>query len=554
MTTDAEGFDANAVAVRRAKILRPIIKLEQSGQNIGPSILAAASELGVSRSSAWSFYRLLKINDGRASALIPKFRGPKSGSRRLRREVEGIIDRTLRQFYLVREPPSFLRIVEEIRTECAAKGYKRPARRTIKARLDAMDEREVLRKRKGAKVARQKFETRAGRLDVRAPLEVVQIDHTLADIILVDHIERKPLARPWLTLAIDIATRVVLGVYVSFDAPSVLSLGLCLDHCVRPKLMRIPDTLEELYWPTAGIPQAVHVDNGRDFRSEAFQSACDEWGISIDYRPPGQTHYGGHIERLIGTTMGAVHVLPGTTLSSPKEKGEYDSTSKASMTLEEFEAWLHLEICRYHNSFHSGIGRSPIAAWADLGGDDAGRQVVDKDAFRISFLPSEHRQLGQTGIKLFSIGYWSDAFGPLIGRGAGKVKVKYDPRDMSNIWVLTKDGRAIAARYKDLSRPRISLWESRRARTLFHERQGGAISEAVLFQIIQEQRRIAQAARQQTLSIRLENERQNRTPKEARKRDPSREMFAIDTSNPNLPTYPIDDVDGLRRKNRPNKK
>ncbi|MEP4962367.1 MAG: hypothetical protein ABJU19_24160 [Roseobacter sp.] len=45
-------------------------------------------------------------------------------------------------------------------------------------------------------------------------------------------------------------------------------------------------------------------------------------------------HYGGHIERLIGTTMGAVHVLPGTTQSSPKDKGEYDSTGKAVMTLE----------------------------------------------------------------------------------------------------------------------------------------------------------------------------------------------------------------------------
>ncbi|WP_281241897.1 hypothetical protein [Celeribacter baekdonensis] len=37
------------------------------------------------------------------------------------------------------------------------------------------------------------------------PLEVVQIDHTLADIILVDQVERKPLARPWVTLAIDVA-------------------------------------------------------------------------------------------------------------------------------------------------------------------------------------------------------------------------------------------------------------------------------------------------------------------------------------------------------------
>ncbi|WP_136661238.1 DDE-type integrase/transposase/recombinase [Nitratireductor sp. XY-223] len=108
------------------------------------------------------------------------------------------------------------------------------------------------------------------------PLEVIQIDHTFADIILVDQVERKPLARPWLTLAIDVVTRVVLGAYVSFDAPSVLSIGLCLDHCVRPKSIRMPESLEELYWPSAGIPHAIHVDNGRDFRSHTFQAACAE--------------------------------------------------------------------------------------------------------------------------------------------------------------------------------------------------------------------------------------------------------------------------------------
>lgn len=548
LAKETENSEDRALAIARADILRPILELDRVGKDVGPLLLAAAEEMGVSRSSVWKFYRRLKQNDGRSSALLPKRRGPKRGSRRLGREVEAIIERVLRQHFLVLEPPSFLRIVGEIQSECAARGFRRPTRRTIKARLDAMDQREVLRKRKGAKAAKQVFEARAGRLEVERPLEVVQIDHTLADIILVDQVERKPLARPWLTLAIDVATRVVLGAYVTFDAPSVLSICLCLDHCVRPKSIRTPGSLEQLYWPTAGIPQAIHVDNGRDFRSDAFRSACAEWGIAIKYRPPGRVHFGGHIERLIGTTMGAVHVLPGTTQSAPKDKGEYDSAAKASMTLAEFEEWLQLEICRYHNTRHSGLRRTPLAAWADLGGDGAGRQVVDTDAFRIGFLPSERRQLGRTGINLFSIGYWSDAFAPMVGRGARKVTVKYDPRDMSRIWVVTDDGRAIAARYKDLSRPKVSLWESRRASAIFHERHGGRISEAILFGIIEEQRRIAYAARQRTLAARLDDERKARLPNDKPKRDPSREMFAIDTSNPNLPTYPIDDFDGPRRK------
>jgi putative transposase len=43
------------------------------------------------------------------------------------------------------------------------------------------------------------------------PLEVVQIDHTLVDVVVVDELERLPLGRPWLTLAIDVASRMVNG-------------------------------------------------------------------------------------------------------------------------------------------------------------------------------------------------------------------------------------------------------------------------------------------------------------------------------------------------------
>ena len=531
------------IAKHRAAVLRPILDIETKGEPISQAIGDAAWELGLAKSHVWSLYRRLKEGDARAIALVPGRRGPKLGSTRLDDGVEAIIGTTLRRYYLVRERSSFLRIVREIRAECEAKGYRAPTRKTIKARLDAMDQRQVLRKRRGAKVADKIFAARPGRLEPTLPLEVVQIDHTPADVILVDHVHRRPLTRPFLTLAIDVTTRVVLGVYVSFDEPSILSVALCLDHCVRPKSVRVPKTLEELNWPTAGIPKAIYVDNGQEFHSGAFKTACEDWGISVEYRPAGGAHYGGHVERLIGTTMGAVHVLPGTTQSSTIQKGDYDSGKRAALTLTEFEDWLYLEICRYHNTRHAALGRTPLAAWADLGGDDAGRQVVDVNAFRMSFMPFEWRQLGRTGISLFSVGYWSDAFASMLGRGQGKVMVKYDPRDLSQIWVIDEGGHVIVARYRDLSHPRISLWESRRARKEWQEKNIGRMTEGALFRIIDAQRQLAEAARQKTRSARLDVERDVRQPKNKMQRDPSREMFAIDTGNPDLPTYPIDDFD-----------
>ncbi len=65
-------------------------------------------------------------------------------------------------------------------------------------------------------------------------------------------------------------------------------------------------------WSTAGLPETVHSDNAADFRSRAFARACREEGIKSVFRSMGAPHYGGHIERLIGTTMERVDFfIPG---------------------------------------------------------------------------------------------------------------------------------------------------------------------------------------------------------------------------------------------------
>jgi putative transposase len=108
----------------------------------------------------------------------------------------------------------------------------------------------------------------------------------------------------------------------------------------------------------------IHVDNGKDFHSEAVVRGCQEYGIALEHRPPGLPHFGGHIERLMGTMRGAVHLLPGSTQSDPLEKGAYDSERRAALTLPELERWLTLPIAGvYHLSAHATLGKAPLAAW-----------------------------------------------------------------------------------------------------------------------------------------------------------------------------------------------
>ncbi|MBB3237155.1 Mu transposase C-terminal domain-containing protein [Phyllobacterium endophyticum] len=539
-----EGDQAGATgaeATRRAAVLRPLVQAYLTGSgSLESGIRDLVWELGVSRATVWRWIRRLAEDGGRTSALVPQKRGRRAGITVISSEVEAVIDEHLHRYYLRRERPSLSRVVTEIRIACGERGLQTPTRRTVQRRLDAMDEREIMKAREGAKAARQRFGAVPGRNQADRPLDVVQIDHTPADIILVDSFERKPIGRPWVTLAIDIATRMVTGYYVSFEAPSRLSVALCLTRAVAPKA-ELPAQLDSnVPWPAQGKPRSIHVDNGRDFRSRVFQAACGEWGIDLVYRPPGSPHFGGHIERLIGTMMGAVHLLPGTTQSSVAAKGSYNAEAMATMTLSEFDSWFALEICRYNNSIHSSLGCTPVAKWETLSGEMSGDIPFDMDAFRVSFLPSEQRQVRRDGIHLFDIRYWSDALAGHVGRKDRKVAVRYDPRDLSAIWVELEGGRCVEARYRNLEIPHVSLWEYREAMQKGRALGKKGSSEVVLAELINQQRQIADESRVLTKAERRTRERRNTLKGLVQADPPSEGLRPVDTGDTSRPLFKVE--------------
>src|SRR5262252_9777881 len=122
-------------------------------------------------------------------------------------------------------------------------------------------EKEQLRRRGQGRQARDAYAPVHGAFpNAEWPLAMVQIDHTLGDIILVDDVQRLPIGRPWITLAIDVFSRMVAGFYVSLDAPSALSAGLCLAHAILPKDTWLAKYGIETSWPVWGVMDAVHAD------------------------------------------------------------------------------------------------------------------------------------------------------------------------------------------------------------------------------------------------------------------------------------------------------
>jgi putative transposase len=382
------------------------------------------------------------------SALVPGRGGRPVGLRLLEPQVEQLIQHVISKHYARREAASQSEVSERVRLMCQRLNLPPPDPKTVVSRIRAEKGFYLECKRQGAKAARQRFEPRPGKLMVERALALIQIDHTRADINLVaDDDPSQVIGRPWLTLAIDVATRAVVGYYLTMDAPSAISVAMCVAHVMLPKA---ENDIEPGCWPMNGKPACILVDNGKDLRSKAFQRGCEQHGIELNWRPVAEPHYGAHIERLMGTFMRRVHTLPGTTFSNVKQRGDYPSERKACLTFDDFRAWLLEQICHgYHVRRHRGIGMPPLVAWERSFQDDDGCYALppvpmDRATVRRDFYPFEHRRMQRTGVQFARSRYWHPDLAPLI-HPERRVCVHYHPGDLSRVWVRGEDHILIEA-------------------------------------------------------------------------------------------------------------
>jgi len=412
--------EAWAEAARRLEVIKP---LAADLRRTRADVRAAGVELGCGVSQAYTLLNRYLL-DPRLTSLLNVRTGRKPGRHMISADLEGVVAEAIEEVYLTRAKPTVARLVLEVRLRCSRLRMKAPSRGAIQRRVEERSAFERVTRREGPKAARKRYQPVMGSLEANWPLAIVQIDHTLVDVIVVDSRTRQPIQRPWLTLAIDVNSRCVTGFHLSLEPPSATSVALCLSHSALPKDAWLAERKIDETWPVRGIPECLHLDNGKDFRSEALKRGCEQYGIAIDYRPVRTPHYGGHIERLIGTMMGKVHLLPGTTFSNITEKGDLDPEKTAVMTLDEVERWLAHGIAgAYHRQIHRGIGVPPLTAWErGINGDEQtlGRgeptAVVDPRRFLIDFLPIERRQVRREGVVLNKIAYWSDVLRTWIGQ------------------------------------------------------------------------------------------------------------------------------------------
>lgn len=512
------------MAKGRLAAIKPLLTPGRRRKDV--EAVAKANKVGSATVYRWiSHY----VASGSLSSLIDQSTGRKKGERKLDVGTEGVITQVLNDKQFMKKKPTPTAVYEEVMRRCRLTKVLPPHKNTVRNRVMQVPLQVTLRQHGRSDLAANLYSALNGVFpDQRYPFQVVQIDHTPLDIEVVDAITRQSAGRLYLTLAICVTTRMVAGLYLSFDPPNATSVAACIAHAMCPKRdylakLGVPGT-----WPVFGKMKVIHLDNAKEFRSLALKTGCDEYKIDLNWRPVKRPGFGGHIERLMGITAEQIHKLPGTTFSNIREKKGYDSTEEAVMDKEAVEADLvDFFVNQYHRDKHSALGMTPLQAW-ELGimGTDGipGRGPLPipgkPERVAIDFLPLFERTIQRYGVRIEKLEYYDgvlekyiNATDPTDPKKKRKLKFKFR-RDQRNAHLhffdpAIKDYVRIPFRYR--GRPDVGIWELNQAKAEL-EKQGREVDEDAIFDSVNRSRARQDSQTQISKAARRAQSRRPRKP------------------------------------------
>lgn len=182
---------------------------------------------------------------------------------------------------------------------------------------------------------------------------MMQVDSTKLDV----HIKVEGVSvgvRPWLTVVIDVFTRVIVGWHLSLSAPSANSVKNAI-------LMASTD---HAYYRRAK-PITLYHDNGREHKNKIITHLSSDIGFDMQAGSPYYPNNQGHIEANFGSmNRRLIHLMGGTTFGKLAQNRPYASEKHPVYDLATCRARIEEYIDIYHDLPHSGLnGMAPHQKW-----------------------------------------------------------------------------------------------------------------------------------------------------------------------------------------------
>lgn len=295
-----------------------------------------------------------------------------------------------------------------------------------------------------------------------------QLDSTICDIYLVSSFNRDLIVgRPVLYIIIDVYSRMIVGMNVTFESfNSYIGAMVALANAMTAKAeycSKYGIEISEGDWPVSCVPQKILADRGELIGGQ-IESAIENLGISVQNTPSYRADYKGIIEqsfRLVNLKFKPF--VDGAVISGKNiiERGEKNYRLKANLTIEEFTRII-IKSVLFHNNHHvlsqyvldemmveDAVEKIPVKIWNHGLESEKGRfRSLPEDFIRLSLFPTDVASVTSRGVAYKKMLYASSYalengwFQTARNKGAWKVRISYDPRDLTDIYVIEDNGRS----------------------------------------------------------------------------------------------------------------
>jgi putative transposase len=370
-----------------------------------------AKEANLSPRTVW---RKLQAVDTRGLKGLHRARRSDKGKRRsLSAELQEVIE----GLFLKTPKPTVTWVWEQVVEACAKNKVKAPSYSLVAQVCRQLDRRLKVLAHDSEEAYEKEFD-QILRRQAKRPNEMWQADHKELDIWATDEFGRT--GKVWLTAIADDFSRIIVGYYLGIGAANSMRIALAMRQAIWRKE-------DERWAAVCGIPEVLYTDRGRDFKSTHIEQVCVDLKIKVVRTRRKKPRGRGKIERFFRTV---------DQRFTHKRINEKTRPVNLSDVESEFHEWLMTE---YHQKKHRGIRTPPMVKWKE--GKCLPRLPESLDALDLMLHKvGRPRKMWQDGIRFKNRRYSH----LLLSQSNGQeFTIRYDPRDLSTIWVYEEEGKLL---------------------------------------------------------------------------------------------------------------
>ncbi|GLB62090.1 Mu transposase C-terminal domain-containing protein [Cytobacillus sp. NCCP-133] len=307
--------------------------------------------------------------------------------------------------------------------------------------------------------------------EVIGPGSRYQIDATIADVYLVSRYNRNWIVgRPVIYLVIDVFSRLITGMYIGLEGPSWQGAMMALANVVKDKQAFCKEyeiNIPKEAWPCEHLPDVLLADRG-EFEGFNVERLITAFNLHVENTAPYRADWKGIVEKQFNTIQTKVKpFLPGYVDIDFRERGSHDYRLDAKLNIYEFTQ-LMIKQVYYYNTKHylkdyprdedmvrDEVQPIPLELWNWGIQNRSGKlRYFPEDLVKLHLMPHSQASVTHQGIKFNSKMFYScekalkeSWFPTARQKGSWKINLAYDPRNMSQIYLLNSDGRSFEICY-----------------------------------------------------------------------------------------------------------